>query len=109
MDLDCYGELLDQVRAFFIFSFIAQFLEIFLQILKGWYNNHKRQKVAHIQKDYIWEKIDKQIEDQFHLLPYQTTPEIDGVYSDYMDIVLLVGFLSCFSTIFPIGKLIQLL
>lgn len=103
-NLECYGELLVQVRVFFLAIFATIFFEILVPIVKGWFNNRRRAKHISLKKGYVWELIDKQIEDQFHLFPYQTTVEIDGVYGEYMEIVLLFAFLSCFGNVFPLGK-----
>jgi hypothetical protein len=85
-------------------SFTTNFFEILVPMIKGWLNNRRREKHMAVKKGYEWELVDKEIEDQFHLFPYQTTVEIDGVYGEYMEIVLLFGFLSCFGTVFPLGK-----
>lgn len=54
--------------------------------------------------EYPFSEIDNIIEEEYFLFPYQTTPEIDAVFSEYMEVMLIFGFLCCFGNIFPLGK-----
>lgn len=115
-NLLCYGELLIQTRAFFVSGLATNFFEILGKIsplankplvpmLKGWIKKKKREKIVPSRTQTKFSKIDHIIEEEYYLFPYQTTPEIDAVFSEYMEVMLIFGFLSCFGNIFPLGNI----
>lgn len=73
-------------------------------MFKGKMAKKKRQKIIPSRTETEYSRIDNIIEEEYYLFPYQTTPEIDAVFSEYMEVMLIFGFLCCFGNIFPLGN-----
>lgn len=96
----CYNELVTYVRTYFLVGFSLNFLEIIIPILKDKFTLKKLK----IKRNYPWGIIDRKIEQEWiEKDPYQTTMEIDGVLNEYMEILLMIGFLGLFGQVFPLG------
>ena len=104
-ELTCFNELNLYVFTFFFSTFAVNFMQIIIPKAKQFLNRNK----LLLKRKYGWGQIDKTIEQEWLLEPYQITLEIDGVLEEYLEIVLLFGFLSMFGQVFPAGFFIALI
>jgi hypothetical protein len=74
-------------------------------MIKAYLKRKRRERLTAPRQESMFSKIYERIEREYHLAPFQTTNEIDGVYGEYMEVMLIFGFLCCFGNVFPLGKI----
>lgn len=104
-ELTCFNELNLYVFTFFFSTFAVNFMQILVPKVNQFLNRNK----LLLKRKYGWGLVDKSIEHEWLLEPYQVTLEIDGVLQEYLEIVMLFGFLSMFGQVFPAGFFIALI
>lgn len=102
----CNMEVLEHTRSYFMITFLTNFTELIIPILIQIFFKRNLK----VQRDYPWGKIDRIIENEFEKRdPYRLTAEIDGVLEEYLEVILLFGFLSMFGHMAPMGFFMSLL
>ena len=101
---NCFNDLSYQVAIVFITQFILTIAMLFLDPLKGYIIGKINEffKNDPPMKQYIWQPVDKQIEEESTRDSYQTVLQVDGTLSAFNNQFNEFTFLALFGISFPL-------
>eukprot|EP00746_Dinoflagellata_sp_MGD_P136271 gnl/MRDRNA2_/MRDRNA2_70237_c0_seq1.p1 gnl/MRDRNA2_/MRDRNA2_70237_c0~~gnl/MRDRNA2_/MRDRNA2_70237_c0_seq1.p1 ORF type:complete len:1293 (+),score=231.25 gnl/MRDRNA2_/MRDRNA2_70237_c0_seq1:411-3881(+) len=124
--VQCMAELVTVVQSVFVTLALMNAVELLMPVLMPWIRNKATQKApktiavhlpGSLQADagpgqevpQDWDaRMSHIVQDQMEKEPYGEL-EVDGSFDDYAEVVILFGYVTLFSVVFPLAPLIAML